>query len=52
MEVPGSLPMCLRVLLHANTEKGPQELVHMYLRGAKVLRPDRDQQEHTEATSP
>ena len=52
MEVPGSLPMCLRVLLHANTEKGPQELVHMYLRGANVLRRDRDQQEQTEATSP
>lgn len=54
MDVPGSLPMCLRVLLHVNTEKTPQELVHPYLRGAKALRPDRSEKhEHmTEATSP
>ncbi len=53
MQVPGSLPMCLRILLHVNTEKEPQELVHVYLRGAKVLRPDRSYQrdEMTEATS-
>lgn len=41
MDVPGSLPMCLRILLHVNTEKEPQDLVHVYLRGAKALRPDR-----------
>ena len=54
MDVPGSLPMCLRVLLHVNTEKEPNELVHPYLRGAKVLRPDRTYQpdETTEATTP
>ena len=54
MDVPGSLPMCLRVLLHVNTEKGPNELVHPYLRGAKVIRPDRTYQpdETTEATTP
>ena len=54
MDVPGSLPMCLRVLLHVNTEKGPQELVHPYLRGAQVLRPDRIQNldQTTEATTP
>ena len=54
MDVPGSLPMCLRVLLHVNTEKGPNQLVHPYLRGAKVLRPDRTYQpdETTEATTP
>jgi len=40
MAVPGSLPRCLRVLMHVNTEKGPQEIVHVYLRGAKALRPD------------
>jgi chorismate mutase len=44
MSVPGSLPQCLRILLHVNTEKSPQELAHVYLRGAKVLRPDRDHQ--------
>ena len=41
MDVPGSLPMCLRILLHVNTEKEPRDLVHVYLRGAKALRPDR-----------
>jgi len=42
MQVPGSLQRCLRVLLHVNTEKSQHEIVHVYLRGAKVLRPDRN----------
>lgn len=42
MQVPGSLQRCLRVLLHVNTEKSQHEMVHVYLRGAKVLRPDRN----------
>ncbi len=54
MDVPGSLPMCLRILLHVNTEKEPHQLAHVYLRGAKVLRPDRNYQDNetTEAKSP
>lgn len=40
MNVPGSLPMCLRILLHVNTEKRAKEIVHVYLKGAKVLRPE------------
>ena len=40
MDVPGSLPMCLRVLLHVNTEKGADEIVHVYLRDARSLRPE------------
>lgn len=40
MQVPGALPMCLRVLLHINTEKRAGEIVHVYLHGARVLRPD------------
>jgi len=40
MAVPGSLAMCLRVLLHVNTDKRADQIVHVYLRGAKVLRPD------------
>jgi chorismate mutase len=40
MNVPGSLPMCLRILLHVNTEKRAEEIVHVYLKGAKVLRPE------------
>lgn len=41
MDVPGSLPMCLRILLQVNTEKQAEEIVHVYLRGAQVLRPDK-----------
>jgi len=40
MGVPGSLPMCLRVMLHVNTDKRQDQIVHVYLRGARVLRPD------------
>ena len=40
MSVPGSLPMCLRILLHVNTDKGPHEVHHVYIRGASALRPD------------
>jgi chorismate mutase len=40
MGVPGSLPMCLRVLLHVNTDRRQDEISHIYLRGASVLRPD------------
>lgn len=38
--VPGSLGMCVRVLLHINTDKNPEEIVHVYLRDARKLRPD------------
>lgn len=38
MAVPGSLPRCVRVLLHWNTEKEAQEIVHIYLRKARNLR--------------
>ena len=53
MEIPGSLPMCLRILLHVNTEKAARDLTHVYLRGATVLRPDRTHtnDEVTEAKS-
>lgn len=38
MEVPGSLPRCLRILMLVNTEKGADEIEHVYLRGAEGLR--------------
>jgi chorismate mutase len=38
--VPGGLPRVIRVLLHINTEKRQDEIVHVYLDGARVLRPD------------
>jgi chorismate mutase len=40
MAVAGSLPHCIRVLVLWNTELGPEEIHHVYLEGAKVLRPD------------
>jgi chorismate mutase len=40
MAVPGSLAMCLRILVHVNTDKRADQIVHVYLRGARVLRPD------------
>jgi chorismate mutase len=40
--VPGGLPRVVRVLLHVNTEKRQDEIVHVYLDGARVLRPDLD----------
>lgn len=36
--VPHGLPRCIRVLILFNTEKSPQELVHLYLKGTEVLR--------------
>jgi chorismate mutase len=45
MNVPGSLPMCLRILILFNTEKGAEEIVHVYIRGARELRSASDNQE-------
>lgn len=38
--VPGSLPMCIRLLIHVNTTKRQDEIRHVYLRRAVALRPD------------
>jgi len=38
--VPGSLAMCIRVLIHLNTTKRQDEIGHVYLRRAVALRPD------------
>jgi chorismate mutase len=38
--VPGSMGLCIRILLHLNTDKAQSEMVHVYLRDAKRLRPD------------
>ena len=38
MIVPKSLPMCIRVLLLVNTEKKPEDLKYIYLKGAVGLR--------------
>ena len=39
--VPGSLPRCIRLLVHAYTSRSRAEIRHCYLRGATALRPDR-----------
>jgi chorismate mutase len=41
MNVPGALPACIRVLIHWNTDKWPDEVRHVYLHAAVQLRPDR-----------
>jgi chorismate mutase len=38
--VPGSLPKCIRVLVHWNTEIEQPAIKHIYLHDASVLRPD------------
>ncbi len=38
--VPGRLGRAVRVMLQLNTRKRQDEIVHVYLRGAKALRPD------------
>jgi chorismate mutase len=38
--VPGSLPHCIRVLVHWNTDLSQAEIQHIYIRDAVKLRPD------------
>ncbi|MGC9349628.1 MAG: chorismate mutase [Anaerolineae bacterium] len=40
MAVSGSLRSCIRVLLHWNTDRDAVDVQHVYLEGARVLRPD------------
>jgi chorismate mutase len=40
LDVKGSLPRTIRLLIHANSSLTRREVVHKYLRGAQVLRPD------------
>jgi len=48
MGVPGSLARCVRILMHVNTELGLDQVKHVYLRGARALRPDLAANEPTE----
>jgi chorismate mutase len=41
MAVPGALQSCVRVLIHWNTTRTQSEIKHVYIRGARNLRPDR-----------
>lgn len=40
MNVTDTLPRCIRVLIHWNTDRTPNELRHVYLGEARALRPD------------
>ena len=40
MNVPGSLPKCLRILMHVNTERSAAEINPVDLHGARQLRRD------------
>ena len=40
MTIPGSLPRCIRVLVHWNTDVEQDAIEHIYIRDAMKLRPD------------
>jgi chorismate mutase len=40
LDVKDGTPMCIRVLMHMNTEKPRGALHHVYLEGARALRDD------------
>jgi chorismate mutase len=40
IEVPGSMPLTVRILMHAYTERAREELRHVYLQKAFSLRDD------------
>lgn len=40
MDVPGGMPLCIRVMMHVNTSIPQREIQHIYLNEAVKLRPD------------
>lgn len=40
LDVPHGLPKTVRVLMHAESNRSPKEIRHVYLEGAVVLRED------------
>jgi chorismate mutase len=40
MDVPGGMPLCIRVMMHVNTAIAQKEIKHIYLNDAVKLRPD------------
>ena len=40
LDIAGALPRVVRVLAHAELDRPRREVVHVYLRGAEVLRQD------------
>jgi chorismate mutase len=37
--VPAALPLCIRILIHWNTDRAQREVRHAFLHGARSLRP-------------
>lgn len=40
IDVPGALEKCIRVMINTDTEQKQDQVRHVYLEGAVVLRPD------------
>lgn len=40
LDIVGATPLCIRVLMHLNTDRANSELRHVYLEGASGLRDD------------
>jgi chorismate mutase len=40
LDITGATPLCIRVLIHLTSERGRDELHHVYLHGARGLRDD------------
>jgi chorismate mutase len=40
VDVPNGIPMCIRILIHWNTERPMDAIQHVYMHGAMALRPD------------
>jgi chorismate mutase len=40
IDVAGGLARCVRVLIHLNTDLRQDQIVHVFLEGARTLRPD------------
>lgn len=43
MDVAGSMPLCIRALMHVNTNLTQKEILHIYQNDAVKLRPDLQQ---------
>ncbi|MCL4433398.1 MAG: chorismate mutase [Actinobacteria bacterium] len=40
LDIEGSLPLCIRVMIHVYTSRAMMDIKHIYLEGATVLRED------------
>lgn len=40
MDVPGGMPLCIRIMMHVNSTTPQKDIVHIYQNEAVKLRPD------------